>query len=169
MAYRLSVKFSRSSLISAGENALLKMNEKAKEPSSGFKLRVAISGYRISKDTIRLIELVKGSPSFQKTPFTPSPPYSPAYAGDVYPCGRPSFPRLFGVIHRPGLPYYRNLNLSGIFQFFFYLLRDLLSRTHGSGVIDLFRFNHDPDLPAGLDGIDLLHSAEGIGDILQLL
>ena len=68
---------------------------------------------------------------------------------------------LLGVLDGLGFPDQIDLDLSGVFQLVLDLLGDLPGQQHHTVLADLLRLDHDADLPAGLDGVGLIHAGEG--------
>ena len=75
---------------------------------------------------------------------------------------------LFCVIRYSGFPDHIDLDLSRIFQLGLHLLRDFSGHQNHIVIADLFRYDHDTYLASCLDRKGLIHSLEGIGDILRI-
>src|SRR3990167_6697477 len=73
------------------------------------------------------------------------------------------------VFDNPGLADEGYLNLARIFEFLFYLKRDIAGHQAGFRVGYLFRSDENTDFAAGLEGIRLLHGGEGIDQGFQFL
>src|SRR3989475_1739157 len=75
----------------------------------------------------------------------------------------------FRVLDRPGLPHHGDADLTGEAELRLDALGDVARHQLSGRVVDLFGFDQDPDLAAGLDRVRLLDALEGVGDLLQLL
>jgi len=78
-------------------------------------------------------------------------------------------PDVPGVLHRPRLPDHRDLDLTRVGQLGLDLLGHVARHPQGLVVSDTLGFDHDPQLPAGLDGEDLLDALQLGGQALELL
>src|SRR3989338_2964978 len=77
-------------------------------------------------------------------------------------------PLLFRVLNGPHFPDHRNLDLPGILHTLLNLLADIPGQDYRVIVGNPLRLDNNPDLPAGLDGVRLLHPFKRIGNGLQL-
>src|SRR5262245_49913500 len=75
---------------------------------------------------------------------------------------------LLGVFDRAGLPDDRDLDLARVGQLLLDLLDDVAREACRGEVVDLFGSHEDADLAPGLDRERLLHSAEALGDRLEI-
>ena len=76
---------------------------------------------------------------------------------------------LLGVFHDLGLTQDVNLDLTGVFQLVLDTLGQLAGQNDHLILADLLGLHHHAYLAARLNGIALLHTGIGAGDLLQLL
>src|SRR3954454_11977749 len=77
-------------------------------------------------------------------------------------------PASLGVVRGPALADHGHLDLAGIVELLLDVARDLVRQERGSVVVDLLRLDDHADLPAGVDGVDLVHADVAPGDLLEL-
>src|SRR5438552_1049053 len=68
----------------------------------------------------------------------------------------------FGIVSRARLPDHGHLDLAGVLELVLDSASDVFGEPDGLFVVDLFAFDHDPDLASRLQCEGLRHAFEGI-------
>ena len=74
---------------------------------------------------------------------------------------------LTSVLHAAGFPNNRDLDLTREHKVLFYLPCYIAGQGRRLDVVHVFRLDHHPHFPTGLDGEGALHATEAGGDLLQ--
>jgi len=74
----------------------------------------------------------------------------------------------FAILHGARLAHDGDADLAGEAELRFDAFGDIPCHQLSSGVVDLLRFDQDPNLAAGLDGVRLLDARERVGDLFEL-
>src|SRR5690349_24577950 len=78
------------------------------------------------------------------------------------------FTGLSSVVGRARLPDDGDLDLARVLELLLDLAGDLVAQQDRAVVVERVRGDHDPDLPAGLHGVDLVDAVVAGGDLLAV-